>query len=137
MSSIGAIGTLGSSTFCLIERFRTRWAPGKRLAGLVSIDRLLNSTAGHGFQGELAKSLGLTGVDQVHHRGECRVAVGPEDNGRGQTGVRVKLSARGPQVQLYEVGLVPDGLDRLGKRLSFTADEQVAIAIDIEHEAIL
>src|SRR5262245_39007354 len=94
-------------------------------------------TAGHRLEGELSKPGGLARVDQVHDRRERGVLVGPENDCGGQPGAWLILQAGGLQVQLHQVCLVLDGLDRLVQDLYLSTDEQMAISIHVKDESVL
>src|SRR4051794_36428647 len=105
-NAMSSMGVTGISRLCSDLRLR----PRVRLKGAAPRGR---SFGVHRLQGELAEPPGLARRDQAEQRRERRVAVGPEDDRRGQVLGRVELDARRPQPELHELSLVADLLHRL------------------------
>src|SRR5208337_5015950 len=144
MSSIGAIGTLGPSTFCFLLCRRTSMSPELQAAQCgassktrrtLPDDYSLRRTC-HRLEGEIAEPLGLARVDQGHHRGESGILVCPEDDGSGQAVYRIYLLAGRLEVELDQVGQVLDGLEGFVQWLHLAADQQVSFAVDVQDDAV-
>ena len=126
MSSIGAIGTLGSSTFCLSD-FRRMEAPsGPELQTLFIAfsANLRKPWVWHAF------SRLMTDENTESLSARKMMVVGRPVAG-------VVLQAAGPQVQLHQVGLMLDRGDRLVERLNLAANQEVTVLVDVQDEPVL
>src|SRR5271166_4396056 len=144
MSSIGAIGTLGPSTFCFLFCRRTSMSPELQAAQCDASSKTRRTLPDdyslctrHRLEGELAEPLGLARVDQGHHRGESGILVCPEDDGCGQAAGWIDFLTGRLEVELDQVGLVLDGLEGFVQRLHLAADQQVSFAVDVQDDAVL
>src|SRR5262249_23145308 len=91
----------------------------------------------HGLQGELLEPLGLAGGDDAEELRVGRVAVGADNQDRRQRLARLGLLARSDlDVQPHQLGLVLDLADGPLGVEALAVEQQVSVAIDVQHEPV-